>query len=528
MFTLEDFRAAAERAPSVDRRLFLAYLAGLSTVPLLGLESRAATSTPSFSADPFQLGVASGDPTADGMVLWTRLAPQPLEPGFGMDPTPVSVDWEIADDARFTKIRQSGTAVATPQLGHSVHVEVAGLPTDRWYFYRFRVGGAESPVGRTRTMPAVDSLPQKLRFAFASCQHYETGYYTAYQHMAEQDIDLVFHLGDYIYEGKGVDKRVRKHLGKEIRSLNDYRIRHAQYRSDPLLQAMHTKCPWVVTWDDHECDNNYAGGICEKLQADPVKFLRRRANAYQAYYEALPLRKSSLPQGPDMQLYRNVSFGRLANGFVLDTRQYRSDQPNNDKRHDINDACYTQEGTMLGAAQRGWLETELADSQATWNVLAQQVMMGTVDRVAGEARGYSMDQWSGYLRERNQLMGFLAAQRVSNPVVLTGDIHTHWANELHVDDLNPESPIVASEFVCTSISSGGNGIDKPPHLAALLSENPHVKFHNAQRGYVACEVTPTEWRSDYYVVDNVTKPNGNVTKRASFTVESGRPTIHTS
>jgi alkaline phosphatase D len=526
MFTINDFHAAASRAHSLDRRFFLSYFAGLSTVPFLGLESSAATSDQSFSADPFQLGVASGDPTDDGMVLWTRLAPKPLEPGFGMDPTPVVVDWEIADDESFTKIRQSGTALATPQLGHSLHVEVAGLPTDRWYFYRFRTGGAESPIGRTRTMPAAGQLPSKLRFAFASCQHYETGYYTAYQHMAEQDLDLVFHLGDYIYEGKGVDKRVRKHIGKELRSLDDYRIRHALYRSDPLLHGMHAKCPWLVTWDDHECDNNYACDINEKAKVKPIDFLVRRANAYQAYYEAMPLRRRSLPQGPDMQLYRSVSFGRLANGFVLDTRQYRTDQPNNDKRCDINDACQAKEATMLGPAQRGWLEAGLLDSQAHWNILAQQVMMGTVDRVAGEARGYSMDQWSGYLHERNQLMNFMAKRRVRNPVVLTGDIHTNWANELHVNDSNPQSPVVASEFVCTSISSSGNGIDKPPHFDALLSENPHVKFHNAQRGYVACEVTPSKWRTDYFVVDNVTKPGGTVTKRASFTVESGRPSIH--
>jgi alkaline phosphatase D len=525
MFTINDFRAAADRAPALDRRLFLSYLAGLSTVPFLGFEGRAATSSQTLTADPFQLGVASGDPAADGMVLWTRLAPQPLEPGFGMPSLPVTVDWEIADDESFTKIRQAGTTLATPQLGHSVHVEVAGLPADRWYFYRFRAGDAQSPVGRTRTMPAADSLPPKLRFAFASCQHYETGYYTAYQHMADQDLDLVFHLGDYIYEGQGKENQIRKHLGKEIHSLEDYRIRHAQYRSDPHLHGMHAKCPWLVTWDDHECDNNYACAINEKLNVDPVKFLLRRANAYQAYYEAMPLRRTSLPQGPDMQLYRSVSFGRLANGFVLDTRQYRSDQPNNDKNHDINKDCRLKEATMLGAAQRGWLEAGLLDSQANWNILAQQVMMGTVDRAAGDSHGYSMDQWSGYLHERNAVMNFLAERRVPNPVVLTGDIHSNWANELHADDLNYQSPVAASEFVCTSISSGGNGLDKPPYLEALLRENPHVKYHNAERGYVACEVTPTEWRTDYFIVEDVTKPSGTVNKRASFTVESGRPTI---
>lgn len=525
MHLLDEFRHDARNARSVDRRLFMSYLAGLSAVPLLGLESWGRASTQSFATDPFQLGVASGDPTADSVVLWTRLAPKPLEPGFGMAREPFAVNWEIADDENFAQVRQSGSAWATPQLGHSVHVEVQGLPADRWYFYRFRSNDAVSPVGRTRTMPAPDQLPPKLRFAFASCQHYETGYYNAYEHMSGEDMDLVFHLGDYIYEGKGLDGRIRKHVGAEIHTLDDYRIRHGQYRSDPLLHGMHAQCPWMVTWDDHEFDNNYANDISEKARVDPIDFLVRRANAYQAYYEAMPLSSRSLPRGPQMQLYRSVSFGRLANALVLDTRQYRTDQPNNDKRHDINDAARSKTNTMLGAKQRGWLEAELIGSHATWNILAQQVMMGAVDRVAGEERGFSMDQWPGYLHERNQLMGFLAQRRVPNPIVLTGDIHSNWVNELRVNDFNAKSPVVATEFVGTSISSGGNGVASPSHLDTLLSENPNVKFHNAERGYVACEVTPTHWQTDFYVVDDVTRRGGRVKKRSSFTVEAGRPGV---
>lgn len=366
-------------------------------------------------------------------------------------------------------------------------------------------------------------MPDRLRFAFASCQHFESGLFTAYQHMAEQDLDMVVHLGDYIYEGRGRKGQVREHIGGELHSLEDYRIRYAQYRSDPLLSGMHARCPWVVTWDDHEFDNNYAGSVSEEEGIDPVEFLIRRANAYQAYYEAMPLRRRSLPRGPHMRLYRKLSFGRLAEMMVLDTRQYRTDQPNGDRRHDLNNEARANAASLLGEVQRSWLESSLIASGGTWNVLAQQVMMATVDRTIGDERGYSMDQWPGYLFERNRLVSFLDERRVPNPVVLTGDIHSNWVNDLRVDDLRPESPVVATEFVGTSISSGGNGQASPPELDSLLAENPCVRFHNRERGYVACELTPESWRSDYIVVDDVTKPGGNVTCRASFAIEAGRP-----
>ena len=246
------------------------------------------------------------------------------------------MSWEIADDESMTKIVQTGTATASPQLAHSVHVEAEGLQPDRWYWYRFRAGDAQSPIGRARTLPLATASPESLRFAFASCQNYEQGLFTAYEHMVKDDLDLIFHLGDYIYEGKGNPGRLRSHLGDEIMTLDDYRIRHAQYRSDVLLQNAHAHCPWFVTWDDHEVDNNYANDINEKTGVDPVDFLIRRANGYQAYYEMMPLRRSCLPQGPNMQLYRGASYGKLAEFLVLDTRQYRTDQPNGDKGFALN------------------------------------------------------------------------------------------------------------------------------------------------------------------------------------------------
>ncbi|HET6424799.1 MAG TPA: alkaline phosphatase D family protein, partial [Planctomycetaceae bacterium] len=353
------------------------------------------------------------------------------------------------------------------------------------------------------------------------------GLFTAYAQMARDDLDLVFHLGDYIYESGGRDGRVRKHAGNEIKSLADYRVRHSQYRSDPLLQHMHGVCPWLVTWDDHEVDNNYAAEISEEKDVDPVAFLQRRASAYQAYYEAMPLRPRSLPQGPEMRLYRKTSFGSLAELLLLDTRQYRSDQPNNDKPSEINDAALNPKSTMLGAKQRGWLQSRLLASKATWNVLAQQVMMGMVTAVREPILGKcSMDQWPGYAHERMGLAQFLADRRVPNPVVLTGDIHSNWANELRVDDRQPETPVVAAEFVATSITSGGNGQAQPPYLERLQSANPGVKFHNTERGYIRCTVTPERWTSDYVGVEDVTKPDGNIVTRASLTLEAGSSQIH--
>jgi alkaline phosphatase D len=526
MLDLSTLSEAIRREGGINRRLFLAYSAALTAVPWLG---ERAVGQPArrggFAADPFSTGITSGDPTDTGVVLWTRLAPKPLEVGGGMTPEAMDVRWDVANDEGMKDIVRSGTAVATPQLGHSLHVEVEGLKPDRWYWYRFRAGDADSPVGRTRTLPDPSTRPAQLRFVFASCQHYETGLFTAYEHMAKDDLDLVVHLGDYIYEGAGRDNQLRRHVGRRLTTLDDYRTRFGQYQSDPLLRAMHARCPWLVTWDDHEVENNYAGDISGRQNVDTATFLAQRAAAYQAYYEAMPLRRRSLPCGPHMRLYRTLSFGRLAEFQVLDTRQYRTDQPNGDRASDLNEAALNPKNTLLGPAQAGWLKASLLASPATWNVLAQQVMMGMVDIAAGEAKRYSMDQWCSAAHERMELVQFLADRRVLNPVVLTGDIHSNWVNDLRVDDGKADTPVVAAEFVGTSISSGGNGAREFRGLSALLSENPCVKFHNRQRGYVRCTVTPKTWRSDYQIVEEVTKPGGPVVTRASFVVEAGRPGV---
>ncbi|RMG41943.1 MAG: alkaline phosphatase [Planctomycetota bacterium] len=507
----------------VDRRWFLRYVASVATIPWLPRQGRAVEARPRFRDDPFALGVASGDPTPDGVVIWTRLAPRPLESGGGMKPLDVAVRWEIAEDERFRRVVTAGEAVASAKLGHSVHVEVGGLRPQRWYFYRFRVGDAESPVGRTRTMPAAATLADRFRFAFTSCQHYEHGYFNGYAHMQREELDLVVHLGDYIYEYGGQDGKVRKHIGKEITSLDDYRRRYAQYRLDPLLAETHRLFPWLVTWDDHEFDNNYAGVVSEEQGVSPEEFLRRRAAAYQAYYEFMPLRRDSFPHGPHMKLYRTCDVGRLLRFCVLDTRQYRTDQPNGDGQKELVGKALDPQATILGADQERWLKRQLKDSPAAWNVLAQQVMMALLNRGTPQRPLYSMDQWPGYEISRRRLLRFFYEAQISNPVVLTGDIHTNWVNDLQLDAARDDSPVVATEFVGTSLTSGGNGGNRIAEFERAVRNNGFVRWYNSNRGYVTCEVTPQRWTTDFRITPFVDRPGSPVKTAASFVVENGRP-----
>lgn len=435
----------------------------------------------------------------------------------------VEVAWQVCDDEAMTKVVAKGIAIATPQLAHSVHIEVQGLRPGRWYFYQFAAAGEVSPKGRVRTAPDPAEMPQRLRFAFASCQNWEQGLFTAYRHMAREDLDLVAHLGDYIYEGAPKAKQLRQHVGPDTKELIDYRNRHAQYKSDPLLQAAHAACPWLVTWDDHEVANNYADAISEKTDESPEQLLRRRANAYQAYYEHMPLRAAQIPKGPHCQMFRRIAFGQLAEFALLDTRQYRTDQPCGDGNKPPCDAAYDPKATLLGEGQESWLYQTLEASKRRWNVLTQQVMMGRVDRKPGEEIAYSMDQWPGYEANRQRMLTFFSERPTLNPIVLTGDIHNNWVNDLQVDASNEKSPVVATEFVGTSISSGGNGSEGNKDTPKILAENPFVKFLNLERGYVSCELTPQTFTSHYRTVPFVDKPDAPLVTRKSFIVESGRP-----
>jgi alkaline phosphatase D len=502
----------------------LAGLALASTLP--ATYTTAAATAPVFTAYPFSLGVASGDPWRDSVVLWTRLAPDPLN-GGGMPPYKVPVRWQIATDDGFRTVVDEGWTLAAPELAHAVHVTVHALQPDRWYWYRFRVGDIYSPVGRTRTLPAQMAPTQRLRFAFASCQDYENGYYAAYRGMAAEDLDLVVHLGDYIYEYGPDLSKPRQHNSPKIRSLTEYRNRYALYKSDPHLQAAHRAFPWLVTPDDHEVENNYANMISEDPALDPAAFLAQRADAYQAYYEHMPLRIVSKPRDSNIQLYRRHTYGDLAEFSVLDTRQYRSDQPCGDGIQPRCAQAVDPAQTMTGPNQERWLLQGLERSRAKWNVIAQQTMMGELE-IPGAVAGtpvpvFNVDQWDGYVAARNRILGFLMHAKPSNPIVITGDIHSSWVHDLKADFNNPASATLGTEFVGTSISS-----DFPPQfipaIRASLPANPHIKFFDgAKRGYVRCELTHQQWRTDFRVVETILTDSAPTTTLASFVVLNGRP-----
>ncbi|MGE3661934.1 MAG: alkaline phosphatase [Pseudonocardia sp.] len=442
--------------------------------------------------DPFTLGVASGDPTPDGVVLWTRLATDPLAPdglgGIGTRRT--EVQWQVAEDERFARVVASGTATTGPEQGHAVHVEVAGLSAGREYSYRFRAGGALSPAGRTRTTPAPGSL-SPLTVCVASCAQYEHGFYTAYRRIAQDAPDLVLHLGDYIYEEapgayRVASGSVRWHTAGEARTLADYRLRHAQYRADPDLQAAHAAAPWLAGYDDHEVADDWAGD--RPALPDP-DFPARRSAALRAYRENLPLRPSPV-------LYRRISWGALATVHLLDTRRYRTP------------------GDLLGPAQERWLTDGLAASSARWDVLAQQVFFARLAEPTGPG---NPDAWDGFPASRDRIADALAGVR--NGVVLTGDVHSCWAADVH-RRWDAAAPVVASEIVTTSISSGGDGSEVASPLLAL---NPHVRYFADRRGHVRARFTPTEVRVEFRTLPYVSRPGAPVATAAAFAVADGRP-----
>jgi alkaline phosphatase D len=502
-----------------DRREFLRTLGALAIAPALGTSGCATTAR--FTSNPFTLGVASGAPLPDGVVLWTRLAPDPLA-GGGLDPLPVAMRWEVANDEAFRTIVRRGNSVADPAWAHSVHVEVDGLAPDRWYFYRFMAGDFVSPVGRTRTAPPPDALG-KWRFAFASCQQYEQGYFCAHRHMAEEDLDLVVFLGDYIYESSWGKEHVRKHEGPEPYTLAQYRNRYARYKTDPDLQRCHARSPWIVTWDDHEVQNDYANDRSQDL--DP-NFLARRAAAYQAYYEHMPLRAVSRPRGPDMRLYGHYDFGRMARFHVLDNRQYRTHQacpkPKRGGSNTVSkcDARLDESRTMLGFEQEAWLADSLARSGARWNVLAQQTLMAQVDRQPGPERRYWTDGWDGYPAARRRLLTEIASRRATNPLVIGGDVHAYWVCDLVTDFDDPRSAVVATEICGTSISSQGWPQER---VDGWRAESPHARYARSdKRGYVTVELSAREARVRLRAIDSEKDPNSGIATIANFVVADGK------
>jgi len=473
---------------------------------------------PDLPLDVFTLGVASGDPLPDSVILWTRLAPDPLH-GGGMPDAEVPVVWEVARDPSFATLVASGVATASPTFAHSVHVDAKGLEPGTRYHYRFTAGLQRSPVGIARTAPAAGAEVDRLRFLFASCQDWTDGYWTAWPHAADEQPDLILFLGDYIYEsGVGDPGAVRKHNSDEVVTLGDYRNRYALYKGDPGLQRAHAVAPWVLTWDDHEVENNYAGESPQDPH-DGVDFAQRRAAAYQAFYEHQAIRVRPPDQGHD-EIYRTIDWGGLARFHVLDGRQYRSDQPCQgvaDLARDCS-ARHAAGATMLGAAQEQWLGRQFASSKAAWNVIANQVIFTPLP-LGGVF--FNMDQWDGYPEARTRLLGQIAATKLSNPVFVTGDIHASGVAD--VSDAGPDDPVVATELVGTSISSSF-----PTELAALagpvISAVPHVKWFDAlHRGYVACDVTQDQMAVRYRLMATTARPTSDVSTATSWVIRSGTP-----
>ncbi|MEZ5464682.1 MAG: alkaline phosphatase D family protein [Lysobacteraceae bacterium] len=511
------------REGRLSRRNLLRAIALTAAAPLAPPLLAAGFPQPRFRAWPFSLGVASGFPDAQGMTLWTRLVPDPSQADGGMEPDIVYVRWEVAEDEAFGKVVQRGSARAVPELAHSVHVDVAGLQPAREYFYRFTVGAEVSPTGRTRTLPAAGADVDRLRLGLASCQHYEQGYFDIYRHVIAEDLDLMLFVGDYIYESNWGDDRVRRHVSAaEPVTLDDYRLQHAQYKRDPWLQHAHAAVPWLLTWDDHEIDNDWAGMQSEHL--DP-SFPARRAAAMQAYFEHMPLPRRMWPKGGEMRLYGAIDVGGLARLYVLDDRQYRTPQPCPDPAKgggsDYVDAARCEgldnpRQTLLGWQQENWLDASLRQSTARWNVLVQQTLVSPMDTDGGAPRGIATDGWDGYPMARERLIRSLKESSASNPLVLGGDIHANVVCNLRERPLDNDSPSIAAEVCATSLTAQG----WPAELFKPQADaNPQFAYcENQQRGYAVIEI---DRHADVLLrgVDSVKTRDPTLSTAARFHIE---------
>ncbi|MDH6449781.1 MULTISPECIES: alkaline phosphatase D family protein [unclassified Streptomyces] len=529
-----ELRAAARH---FGRRHFLtvtaaaAALAFGTQLPARGAAGSTELDVARIPSDPFTLGVASGDPLPDSVLLWTRLAPAPFEPDGGLPQQYVVVEWELALDERFAAPVRSGVAIAYPEYHHTLHIEVTGLEPDRIHYYRFRTGTWLSETGRTRTAPAAGTDTASLSYAAVSCQAYSDGYFTAHRHLSEDDVDVVLHLGDYLYEyavnSAGghrayTDRTLPDLFNREARTLEDYRLRYALYKSDPDLRAVHATHPFVVTWDDHETENNYAGTVSEN-DDPPEEFLLRRAAAYRAYWENQPLRAAQLPNGPDAQLYRRLQWGTLARFDVLDTRQYRSDQVYADTKHTGGPLQDDPTRTITGEAQESWLIDGWRDSPALWNVLSQQVCFSQRKLDLTAEPKMSMDAWDGYRASRRRVLDGAKSAGVENLVVMTGDVHAAYAFDIKDDFDDPASATLGTEFTATSVASGRDGAEKPSTWDTYLRANPHLRFYDGRRGYVRVTLDRQQARADFRTVSAVTTPGAPITTSASFVTEAGHP-----
>ena len=473
----------------------------------------------SWAADTprFALGVASGQPRADGMVLWTRLTGTDL-------PTRVDVQWELAHDEGFARVAARGVELAEAAWAHSVHAEPGGLEPGRWYWYRFQAQGQRSRIGRTRTAPAADATAS-LRLALASCQRWDHGHYAAWRHLARQDLDLVAFVGDYIYEYPSSPTALRRHSGGLLLDLDGYRERYAQYKSDPALQDAHAACPWLLTWDDHEVANDYAGTASSTPLG--LDLARLRTAAYQAWWEHQPLAKAQRPQAGVMRLYDRLDWGRLARVHLLDDRQYRDVQAcppllrsSGSRTLFARDCAALNDParTLLGREQEQWLAQGWSLDRP-WNLLAQQTLMA---RFSSDPAGrYWTDGWDGYPAARARLLGAAAERRVPGLVVLGGDVHAHNVADLKVDFDDARGAVIGSEFCSTSISSHGRS---QATLDKALPLNPHMHLARSDvRGAIVLDVQAQQLQARLLAVDDPTDAGSPVRELARFVVDPKQP-----
>lgn len=481
---------------AITRRTFAR---SLTTAGIAGMFSGRA---PAQVSGSFRHGVASGDPLMNRVIIWTRITPASPE-------DLIPVEWRISDDSGMRRILQRGLTYTNAGWDYTVKVDVTRLDPGTTYYYQFSLRGELSPVGRTKTLAA--GSPARLRFALASCSNLPYGYFNAYRAIAARaDLDFVMHVGDYIYEYGNGDFGDGSSMGripspnKEIITLADYRQRHAQYRSDADLQEAHRQHPWIVVWDDHETANDaYSGGAQNHTPASEGDWSARRFVAAQAWEEWLPVRRNPYL---DSDIYRSFRFGSLADIVMLDTRLAgRSQQVAVDSPLILDSSR-----TLLGADQEAWFLRELSSSKergTRWRIVGQQIMMGQLLNPNGTP--FNPDQWDGYVAARNRILQHLATNAIGNVVVLTGDIHSSWGNEISVNPFSPSlNTRLAVEFVTPGITSPG--IDDQAQATGLEGQvtatHPHVKYVNLfRRGYTLVDITPERAQAEWYHVSTITE-----------------------
>lgn len=489
---------------------------------LLELERSPAPAPPALPEGVFRLGVASGDPLHDRVMIWTRLAPAPLEAGGGMPDADVPVIWEVFTDERLQRPVRNGWTYARPALAHSVHVDVDGLEPSRTYWYRFRVGDELSAVGRTKTFPAPDARPSQLRLAVACCQKFRDGFFTAHDHIAATALDAVLFLGDYIYETGGqsdVPGRAAIDLVR-VTDLDGFRTRYGGYRMDASLQAAHAAHPWIVTWDDHEVSNDYGGDWLEESRREDGTARDLRAAGYQAWYEHMPVRLT-LPDDPAFfDIHRSFAFGDLATLYVLDGRQHRDAPPCEEKVGPPCEELLAGGLSLLGAEQLDWLVRSLLGSRGAWNLVAQPVLFSPA---LLELNLANRDQWDGYVDDREAILAALAAPEVQVPMVLLGDVHAAGFFELYRDQFDPRSERVALEVLTTSVTSGGDGAadDEFAPFAGLAERAVRsVRYADAsRRGFTLLDYRRDACTVTYHAVSTVRAVEATLQVAARFEID---------